>query len=284
MARPVIVGVDDPASAGPAVDWAADEARARGMRLHLVHAWEWEPHQDPDPADAEASRQAGSQTLRELVERAVARHQDLDVSSALLDASPRDTLIELATQAGLLVVGSRGTGGFHELLVGSTTLHVAARAACPVVVVRAPDLLATDGVAVGVEAREPDEGVLRFAFETAGRRGLPLRAVHAWSYPLLLGPGHSMPPVYESGHVAAEEQRLLSEVMAGWQQKYPEVPVEEDAVRSGAAKQLVALSKTHQLVVVGRHRRSDSLFGRLGSVSQAVVHHAHCPVAVVPSA
>ncbi|MEV4612463.1 universal stress protein [Kitasatospora sp. NPDC049258] len=283
MAHPVIVGVDDPASAGNAVDWAADEAQSRGLRLHVVHAWVWEPHQAPDPADAEASRRAGADTLHELTERAAARHRGLDVSSELLDASPRDTLVTLSAAAGLLVVGSRGTGGFHELLVGSTTLHVAAHAACPVVVVRAPDPAARDGVAVGVHAREPAEGVLHFAFDTAGRRGLPLRAVHAWSYPLVLGPGHAMPPVYETGHVAAEEQRLLAEVMAGWQQKYPEVPVEEDAVRSGPAKQLVALSRTHQLVVVGRHGKPEGPFGRMGSVSQAVVLHAHCPVAVVPT-
>ncbi|MFI6845218.1 universal stress protein [Kitasatospora sp. NBC_00085] len=284
MAHPVIVGVDDPASAAEAVDWAADEAHSRGMRLHLVHAWLWEPDQAPESLDAQAARRAGEEALRVLAEQAAARHPDMEVSSGVVDSSPREALIALSAAAGLLVVGSRGSGGFQGLLVGSTSLHVAAHAVCPVVVVRATGAGATDGVAVGVEGREPSEELLGFAFDCARRRGLPLRAVHAWSYPLVLGPGHSLPPVYESGHLMAEEQRLLAEVMAGWQERYPDVPVEEDAVRSGPAKQLVALSRTHQLVVVGRHGKPDGPFSRLGSVSQAVVHHAHCPVAVVPSA
>ncbi|MFJ1704942.1 universal stress protein [Kitasatospora sp. NPDC088346] len=283
MAHPVIVGVDEPASAGAAVDWAADEAHSRGIRLHLVHAWLWEPDQAPDVLDATAARLAGEEALRVLAGRAAARHPGMEVSSGVVDASPREALVALSAAAGLLVVGSRGSGGFTGLLVGSTSLHVAAHAACPVVVVPANGGGRTDGVAVGVEGREPSEGLLEFAFDSARRNGLPLRAVHAWSYPLVLGPGHALPPVYESGHVAAEEQRLLAEIMAGWQQKYPEVPVEEDAVRSGPAHHLVALSRTHRLVVVGRHGKPEGPIGRLGSVSQAVVQHGHCPVAVVPS-
>ncbi|WP_329500506.1 universal stress protein [Kitasatospora herbaricolor] len=284
MALPVIVGVDDPLSALEAVDWAADEAWSRGTRLHLVHAWLWEPDQAPESLDAQAARRSGEESLRVLAERAAARHREVEVTSGVVDSNPREALVALSAAAGLLVVGSRGSGGFQGLLVGSTSLHVTARASCPVVVVRAVGADATDGVAVGVEGREPSDGLLEFAFDSARRRGLPLRAVHAWSFPLVLGPGHALPPVYESGHVAAEEQRLLAEVMAGWQEKYPEVPVEEDAVRAGPAKRLVALSRTHQLVVVGRHGKPEGPLGRLGSVSQAVVHHAHCPVAVVPSA
>jgi nucleotide-binding universal stress UspA family protein len=60
------------------------------------------------------------------------------------------------------------------------------------------------------------------------------------------------------------------------------VQVTEDVVRSGAAKRLVELSAAARLLVVGRHRRAGGPVGRLGSVSQAVVHHADCPVAVLP--
>ncbi|MFC8448658.1 universal stress protein [Kitasatospora sp. NPDC057223] len=289
MAHPVIVGVDESASAGAAVDWAADEAKSRGLPLHLVRAWQWEPARAAPPPDAPAARKAEEEALQLLARRTAGRHRDLGVGSEVVDASPRDALVALSAAAALLVVGSRGSGGFRELLVGSTSLHVAAHAACPVVVVRSTGEASTGeastgGIAVGVEGRDPSEQLLEFAFDTARRRGLPLRAVHAWSSPLVLGPGHALPPVYEAGHVEAEEQRLLAEVMAGWQEKYPDVPVEEDVVRSGPAKHLVALSKTHQLVVVGRHGRTGGPFSRLGSVSQAVVHHAHCPVAVVPSA
>ncbi|PYC82652.1 universal stress protein UspA [Streptomyces tateyamensis] len=288
MTHPVIAGVDDPAGAGDAVDWAADEAQLRGVRLHLVHAWLWEPHQAPESLDAQLLRRSGGEALAALAERAASRHPDLEVSSGVVDASPREALVALSAAAGLLIVGSRGSGGFPGLLVGSTSLHVAAHAACPVVVFRGPGGQfeaasgSRGGVAVGVHGREPCDGLLSFAFETAQRRQLPLRVVHAWSYPLVLGPGHAFPPVYEEGHVAAEENRLLSEVLSGWREKYPEVPVTEGIVRSGPAKHLVELSQTHQLVVVGRHGEPQGPFRRLGSVSQAIVHHAHCPVAVIP--
>ncbi|WP_199520586.1 universal stress protein, partial [Kitasatospora sp. MBT63] len=235
MAYPVIVGVDDPESAGAAVDWAADEAQSRGMSLRLVHAWLWEPDQAPESLDARAARGAGEEALRMVADRVAARHPGLEVGSEVVDASPREALVALSSSAGLLVLGSRGSGGFQGLLVGSTSLHVTAHAACPVVVVRAAAAEASDGVVVGVEGRDPSDEILEFAFDSARRRGLPLRAIHAWSYPIVLGPGHALPPVYESGHVLAEEQRLLAEVMAGWQENYPDVPVEEDAVRAGPA-------------------------------------------------
>ncbi|MFJ1708885.1 universal stress protein [Kitasatospora sp. NPDC088346] len=108
MAHPVIVGVDYPESAGAAVDWAADEARSRGMRLHLVHAWLWEPDQAPESLDAEAARRTGEDALRVVAERAVARHPDIDVSSGFVDTSPREALVALSAEAGVLVLGSRG--------------------------------------------------------------------------------------------------------------------------------------------------------------------------------
>jgi nucleotide-binding universal stress UspA family protein len=273
MGHPVIVGVDDPQSSSAAVFWAADEAQLRGLRLHLVHGRPWHSHaESPDRAPLDA-----------LAARAADRHPGLAVTSGLVDVPAREALVHLSAEAAVLVLGSRGAGGFPGLLVGSTSLHVTAQAACPVVVV--PGAPATEGgVAVGLPGGEPSDEVLAFAFEEARRRELPLRVVHAWSYPLIAAPGHAFPPVYEEGHVAAEQARLVAEIMAGWRQKYPEVTVTEDVVRSGAAKRLVEVSSTQQLLVVGRHGHPQGPAGRLGSVSQAVVHHAHCPVAVLPVA
>ncbi|GAA1220827.1 universal stress protein [Kitasatospora nipponensis] len=289
MAHPVIVGVDDPASAGDAVDWAADEAQLRGVRLHLVHAWLWEPHQAPESLDAQALRRAGERVLSVMAQRAADRHPGLEISTGVVDSSARAALLALSGAAGPLVMGARGSGGFPGLLVGSTTLHVAAHAASPVVVVRglgggamAVGGGGRSGVVVGVDGREPSPGLLTFAFETARRRSLPLTALHTWSYPLALGPEHALPPVYEAGNVEAEEDRLLAGVLSDWRERYPDVPTSGQLVRSGPAKHLVDLSRTHRLVVVGRHGEPHGPVARLGSVSQAVVHHAHCPVVVVP--
>jgi len=281
VSHPVIVGADDAASTGAAVDWAADEADLRGARLHLVHAWQGEP-EGPGSEDADQARQSGAQMLDALVRRAADRHPELRITSGAVEVPPREALTALSAEAQLLVLGSRGRGGFPALLIGSTSLHLAAHAACPVVVVpgNAPEPGA--GVAVGLDGRQADDEVLAFAFETAQRRQLPLTAVHAWSYPLIRLSGHPAPPVYELGHVEAEEARLVAELLAGWREKYPGVPVAEDIVRSGPAKRLVALSGSRQLLVVGRRGTPDGPVGRLGSVSQAVVQHARCPVAVVP--
>jgi nucleotide-binding universal stress UspA family protein len=296
VSHPVVVGVDDPAVSSAAVDWAADEAQQRGLRLHLVHAWDpgagnsgagdAGARDEPlSPADKRVLRISDT-ALQELAAEAARSRPGLEVSSGIVEIPVREALVELSAEAELLVVGSRGSGGFAGLLVGSTSLYIAANSVGPVVVVPGtgggaaarPD----GGVVVGLRGREPGEELLEFAFERALRGGLPLQVVHAWSYPLVAGPGRSFPPVYEEGHVADEATRLLAALLAGWRQKYPEVQVTEDVVRSGAAKRLVELSAAARLLVVGRHRRAGGPVGRLGSVSQAVVHHADCPVAVLP--
>ncbi|MDH6576915.1 universal stress protein [Kitasatospora sp. MAP5-34] len=206
------------------------------------------------------------------------------MTTELVDGHARDALVAAAREAELLVLGARGSGGFPRLLVGSTSLHVAAHATCPVIVVHpAADRAAAGGVVVGVHGRAPEDRVLTFAFEAARQSGLPLVAAHAWSYPLATGIGHASGPVFEESHIKAEQERLLAEVLAGYRQNHPEVKVTTVSVRSGAARELVALSASHQFVVVGRHGAARGPLGRLGSVSQAVVQHAQCPVAVVPA-
>ena len=293
MPNPVVVGVDDPMAGSAAVDWATEEAQQRRLPLQLVHAPGWNPRRPPDDDAEQSARRTDERALRELAARAAGRHRGLRVSTSLVAGTARNALVALSEGAELLVLGSQGSGGLPELLIGSTSLHVAAHAACPVVVVpgirvrpAAADPAAgtgsLDGVAVGIDGAGPSDAPLAFAFETAQRRGLPLRVVHTWSYPLAVGPGHAFPPVYEAGQVGAEATRLLAEVLAGWRQKFPEVRVTEDVVRSGAARHLVEVSATQQLLVVGRRGRSDGPVGRLGSVSRTVVHQTRCPVAVVP--
>lgn len=302
MAEPVIVGVDAAPGMAATVDWAAAEARLRGTRLHLVHAWLPQPSDTPDACCDAELRRAAELLITELAARAADRQPGLAVSSGIVEDGPRDALAGLSRTAALLVLGTRGSGGFPGLLAGSTSLYLAATADCPVVVVPAAAEEGADGgsggsasggaasagsgsgggVAVGVRGKDAAEAPLRFAFEAAQRRGLRLRVVHAWRNPLLLGRGHPLPPVYEAGQIADEQTRLMAEILAGWRQKYPEVPVQVDTVRTGAARHLVRISRTERLLVLGRHGTPEGVVGRLGSVSQAVVHHSRCPVAVLP--
>jgi nucleotide-binding universal stress UspA family protein len=168
------------------------------------------------------------------------------------------------------VVGSRGHGGFAGLLLGSVSLVVAAQAESPVVVVRPAarrgDAAAEGGeVLLGVDGRKPNPAATAFAFEQADRRGLRLRALHAWTQPL-----------------PDQEARLLSEALAGWAEQYPQVQVVEQVSPDPAGKALVTASHQADLLVVGARRRQSVVGMALGAANHTVLHHARCPVAVVP--
>ncbi|MBP0452309.1 universal stress protein [Kitasatospora sp. RG8] len=271
MNGPVTVGVDSSEASQAALDWACDEAALRRLPLRLVRAPELPSGRQEDAALLAVERS-----------RATARRPEVSVTADLVEGKAREVLTEAAADAALLVVGARGSGGFPRLLLGSNTLYVAAHAPCPVVVVRTPQAAPDAAVVVGVEGGEHEEPVLAHAFLAAQRQELPLFAVHAWTYPLLMGPGHEVPVVYEESHIAAEHDRLLTEVLTGWRERFPDVPVTTSVVRSSAARELVAASTGRQLLVIGRHGKPRGPLGRLGSTSQAVVQHAECPVVVVP--
>jgi nucleotide-binding universal stress UspA family protein len=113
-------------------------------------------------------------------------------------------------------------------------------------------------------------------------RGVPLVATHAWTHPASAGPGDMLPLVYDTADVESEETRLVAEALAGWHDRYPDVTVQRELVHGGARKALIDASHRAQLVVVGTRGRGGFTGLLLGSVSQAVLHHAACPVAVVP--
>ncbi|MDH6144303.1 MULTISPECIES: universal stress protein [Kitasatospora] len=282
MDKPVIVGVDSSQASREALDWAADEASLRHEPLSVRHIWIEETATSPDGQESPPSRETGEALLDEALARTLRQYPDMEVAIELLDGRLRDAMTEAARDADLLVLGARGSGGFPGLLVGSTSLFVAARAACPVVVVR-PTEPGRGGVVAGVHGDHGDAEVLAFAFDFAQRRSLPLLAVHAWSYPMATLPGHANPPAFEEGLVTAERDRLVAGVLAGWRERFPQVDVTERAVRAHPAGELVARSRENQLVVVGRHGKAHRPLGRLGSTSQATVLHANCPVAVVPT-
>lgn len=221
--------------------------------------------------------------LAEAVERARAAAPEVDVSHAVVTAEPLTVLEAQSRSAELVVVGSRGMGGFVGLLVGSTALHLAAHGRCPVLVVReqpgaaGPIVLGVDGSAAG-------EPAMDFAFAEAALRNAPLLALHAWTTwnaPMPAPQDASTPYANPPGALAGEEERLLYEALAGHRDKYPDVVVEHKAMHGRTRELLIEASRSAQLVVVGARGRGGFVGLLLGSVSQAVLHHAHCPIAVV---
>jgi nucleotide-binding universal stress UspA family protein len=204
-------------------------------------------------------------------------------------------LSQLGVTAQLLVLGSRGRGGFASLVLGSNGLTTARDAECPVVVVPRPGrevhtALPTEPgrrVVVGLKVDGPDDATLDFAFTEAGLRDARLQVVAAYGWPIQtwVGPGEIVPPLIDQAAVENETRTLAEGFLAPYRDRHPGVRVEPFPAPGDAAGHLVAASKDAELVVVGRHRRRLLAPARmLGSVTHAVLLHAASPVAVVPPA
>jgi nucleotide-binding universal stress UspA family protein len=274
---PVVVGVDGSVSAERAARWAAEEAARRHASLRVVKAvgraavaaFGPEPQQELTAA-ARVDVAAAARTAAEAV-------PGLPVEQLVLDGSAVRCLLDESARAQLVVLGDRGHGGVVGLLAGSVAVALAARGACPVVVVRG-STPAEGPVVVGVDGSPVSEGAVEVAFEAAAVRGVSLVAVHAWS-DLLTNPG----PYPTPDRVALEQQGRaeLAERLAGWGGKYPDVPVRRVVVPAGPARALVEQSVAAQLVVLGSHGRGGLGALLLGSVSNTVLHRSGCPVMIV---
>ncbi|MED7953751.1 universal stress protein [Streptomyces sp. BE303] len=270
MSDPVLVGVDGSEASLAAVDVGVREARLRGCGLKIVHAFIWplmHVSLGPSPnGPAEGGlRHQAEGVLADARRRARALDPALEVEAELATGEPLGVLAGRSRRASLVVVGSRGLGRFSALVIGSVAVHLAAHAACPVLIVRGrPDpegdvLVAVDGSGVGAEA-------VGFAFAEATARRAPLTALHAW-HP------HTGP--------ADRAEPVPADAVVGWREKYPDVDVRIRLVEQHTRPALIEASRDAQLMVVGARGRGGFAGLLLGSTSQAVIQHAHCPVAVV---
>jgi len=285
--RPVVVGVDGSGSAYRAVEWAAAEAARRGAELRLVRAFSWTTSERPirDGGRVAQYRDQLLKIARGQVARAARIAADVrpevETTTQVAVGAPIEVLGSEARRAQLLVLGDRGLGGLAGLLLGSVAVGLAAHGACPVVIVRGERAGAGNDespVVVGIDDSPISESALAFAFEAAAARGVGLVVVHAWSPTAI---DDALAPVMDWDAATAEEDALLAERLAGWEQKHPEVAVRRTVVRDGAVRALVAASREAQLVVVGSRGRGNATGLLLGSVSHGVLHASHCPVAIV---
>lgn len=283
MNRAIVVGIDGSDPSRSALDWAAAEAALRNVPLHLLHAFPWplfsvpfDPHRTDAWEDAQRLRADSEQRAAELAPA-------IDVTSEIVMDGPATALIKRAEDADLVVVGTRGHGGFIGLIVGSAALQVAGHAPCPVVVVGSRPHPATDvrEILVGVDGR-PADAQLQAAFEEAALRGIRLRALHAWRFPEV-SPDDMVPLVSNIEQIEHTSERHLTEALTGWREKYPEVPVVAEVVNDRVRHALVQASSQAELLVVGAREHSGPFSLALGSVTHAVLHRSACPVLVARS-
>jgi nucleotide-binding universal stress UspA family protein len=185
-------------------------------------------------------------------------------------------LVEQSRDAELLVVGDRGHGRIASALAGSVAVGVAAHSACPVVVVRGAEHPSDEQapIVVGIDGTPLSEAAIAFAFEAAAARRVPLVAVHTWLEPVVT-------ELVDWQSASEEAEEALGERLAGWGAKYPDVPVERVVARTTAARALLDQATLAQLAVVGSRGHGEMVGLLLDSVSNALVHAASCPVAIV---
>jgi nucleotide-binding universal stress UspA family protein len=281
---PVIAAVDGSWRSYEALEWAARDAVRRGLPLTIVHV---------RPLNRRTSQEEQRREAEELLAEAVGRVAQVAPTLHTSTLAPMDfpaaALTALSEHASLLVLGSRGLGGFRSLLIGSNSLTTASMARCPVVVVHsgraeeegaeAAEETFSDIVA-GVAADESSEAVLDFAFEAATTRpGARLRIVHGWTmFSSMLSGG----PVFDRDAAAGAAERTLAELTAGRPEKYPQVEVVQEPVHGSASHTLVTASATAALTVIGRRKGGEELGFGLSPVAQTTLTHALGPVAVVP--
>ncbi|MDO3705646.1 universal stress protein [Micromonospora sp. C28SCA-DRY-2] len=281
----VVVGVDGSQPALRAVRLAAAEADRRDRPLRIVHGFIWPllhvPVQPPAGGPPGSGlRQQAERLVAEAVAEAEAAVPGLRVSGEIIDGEAAAVLLGESPAAAMIVLGDRGLGGFSALVVGSVAVQVASYADCPVLVARGSDR--ADGpVVVGVDGSETSRLAAEFAVEEASVRGAEVLALHAYRHPVSTGPGDMQPLVYDDTELRSDEQRLVAEVTSGLAERWPDVPIARRTVRGRPAAVLNDASRQAQLVVVGRQGRGEFTGLLLGSVSQAVLHHADCPVAVI---
>ncbi len=281
----IVVGYDGSPDSRAALDWAIREAGSRHLGLRVVHC-------EPDLAawDGAAASMAGAPALATtlphegpaLVAQAaeVGTHAGVPVETVTTSGSIASVLVEQSRTAVMVVIGSRGHGALSSAILGSTVSHVAAHAHCPVIVVQARGV--PDGpVVVGVDGSPESEELVGWAIDHASRHRLALEVLHSYAIPVYPGVVPYVPPVEITTATAGFERRVTSEVLAGWQERYPDVAITTNVAHGRPAPALVEASGRASLTVVGSRGRGAFLGMLLGSTSQSLLQHATGSVAVL---
>ena len=281
---PVVVGVDGSPACDAAIRWAAGEAALRALRLKLIHVVA------PTPVDSTMApngtvTQGQEDHARQIVEQSrrivngLALPNRLEVGAQVAYAHVVSALLDASMQASMIVVGSRGPDADLRHPLGSVSSALIRHAHCPVAVVHDPHAAHSEmraaPVLVGIDGSASSEAATALAFDEASRRGVAVVALHAWSdvgvFPML---GMDWRDHRQQG------DELLTQRLAGWQERYPDVPVRRRLVADVPARWLVEESRNAQLVILGSHGPGSSVGKHLGSVASAVAQSARVPVIV----
>lgn len=284
---PITICIDGSDTALSAARWAAAYARVTHTPLRAVHSM-------PDPGWylGEVAYVA-EVPLRDEMHALGHRHLDA-AADAVHDVDPSATVDLISTdvpivdylaqhESSLVVLGSGRSGPVRDIVLGGTTIRVVNRVRCPVMIRRRDDdaeVLPTQPVVVGIDGSPEADRALLVALEFAQILHAPLLAAHYWGIGAKVGIGLGAGNVdWEKLH--RDEERWLRDHIRPVCEKFPDVHVDVASSSAAPSSALRALSWDARLIVVGSRGRGKVAGAVLGSVSQNVVHHAHCSVLVV---
>ncbi|WUF67891.1 universal stress protein [Streptomyces nojiriensis] len=278
----VVVGVDGSEPARQAALWAAAEAARRERPLHIVHGSDTDGRVLYVSAKSiEHVRRAGRELLDATVAAVTVQFPGLQVNPEFSRSAPVPSLHRSAGLHDTIVVGSRGLGGFSSLMLGSVGLKVAAGATTPVIIVRGTENDADTGVVLAAVRDEHDVDCARHAAREAQLRTGSLRLLHVWN--ILQSVGEVVTLLDDVEEIANEQVHHLNAVADRVRQEFPDLAVQVDAEKStSVASVLVEASRRADLLVMGGRRSPSYLGPTLGRVTHSLVHHAHCPVELIP--
>lgn len=284
--RVIVVGVDGSRHGADALEWGLAEARLRDARVRVVHAWSIVPRalRGVLPPGLERARAGAVVEAEDVLRRALedADGEGVHVEPTVVEGQTAAVLVKAATDADLLVVGSRGHRGVAGVLLGSVSQQCLHHAPCPIAVVHASHHGDRRRIVVGVDGSPGADAALDWAADEARRRETSLLAVCAY---------HEAPGVSGGGPAAAGALAGLREslataaedVLEHAERAVDEVGVSTLAVHGHPAEALLTAAGDAELLVVGSRGRGGFASLVLGSVSQHCAARAPGVVVVVPS-
>jgi nucleotide-binding universal stress UspA family protein len=284
---PVVVGIDGSDGALNAARWAGAVAERFGVPLRIVHALPSLGRNLTETAAAVTAAMMSYQLdmaeafLKAAAEAVRADRPELSVSTVSFNEPADQALIEASADALLVVLGGKTVTPAAALLLGSTALSVATRAACPVVAFRGDRVAPGDGpVVVGVDDSPAAQAALRTAFEFADRFGLALNAVRSLSLVAPAETGVTIPLLIDWDGVESAELADLTKKVDVHNKRHPAVVAKSFVEPDSPGKALLKHVADSGLVVVGSRGRNALAGVLLGSTSLNLLHHSPVPVVI----
>jgi nucleotide-binding universal stress UspA family protein len=277
----IVVGTDGSEGGSGAVAWAAAEALQSGSVLEVVTSF----GTGYVLVNQHEANEAMDKVLHDAQALAERSAPGVVVRTRSHPGSPEVVLLDEALGADLLVVGSRGLGGFKGRLLGSVSRRCVHRSPCPVVVVKdgvegvtARRSAPGHHIMVGVDGSPTTVEAVEWAVREAERSGAVVDLVTAWEFPSSYGGSLAIPSDWDPG---ADSRSIVDKVVAPVQAAHPGVSIRSTVLEGHPSQVLDERSVDADLLVLGCRGHGEFAGMLLGSVSEYSVVHARCPVLVL---